>query len=135
MLSRFAAILRASAVCLYLASLVLVPFRTSYPNLDWWGIGILLFGWLVANPLAIFSLLRMNRYPRTCVALCLLAVLISLDSYEATRFSFGFDSRRDIIGGQHAVRTALPSQFGPLRLCLPKSVRADICEWPTVLKI
>jgi hypothetical protein len=100
-----ASALRVAALSLYLASLFLIPFHTNHPNLDWWGIGILLLGWMagnaawLANPLALYAFVRMRRYPGRCALLCVVAVLVAFDAYRAIGMSFGFDSKRDIIAG------------------------------------
>lgn len=108
MLRRPASVFRGAALCLYLAALVTVPFQTRDP-MNAWGIEILLVGWIaladgniawLANPLLIFALLSMDRQPRASLAACGLAVLVSLDALRAMGLSLGFDSSRDIFGGE-----------------------------------
>jgi hypothetical protein len=123
-----ASALRLAALLLYLASLFLVPFQTNHPGAAWWGIGILLLGWMtvlggpvawLANPLALYALVRMRKYPRKCTLFCLFAVLVAPDSYRAIGMSFGFDSKRDIVAGTiHALGAGAYVWFASLVVML-----------------
>ncbi len=103
---------RQLAICTFLVSLVLTPYKTWDPEMEMYGITVLLLGWMAvfdhyifawyANPLMIFSWYWMRKAPLStpllCVCLNVLAFLLALDFNKVE--SLGWDSSGDIILGK-----------------------------------
>jgi hypothetical protein len=101
-----AAPIRILAAMLYIASLLMTPYRTLDPNLQMGGFEILIFGWgslpntlaWLANPLLVVSLIVMPKRPTLAIATSTLALLLSMDFKDVQ--SLGWDSARDVAAGQ-----------------------------------
>lgn len=108
----FPVMLRVAACALYLTSLVMVPYTTQEQSMEMRGVEILMVGWgalptvlaWLANPLAIFSLICMRRWPVLCIALSVLGLGLAVDFQSIA--SLGWDSSRDVeMGTVTAVNT------------------------------
>jgi hypothetical protein len=97
---------RILAAVLYIASLLMTPYRTLDPNLQMGGFEILIFGWgglpntlaWLANPLLILSLIVMSKRPTPAIVASTLALLLSMDFKDVQ--TLGWDSSRDVEAGQ-----------------------------------
>ena len=97
---------RILAVVLYMASLLMTPYRTLEPNIQMRGFEILFLDWgglpntlaWLANPLLIFSLIVMSKRSTAAIVSTALALLLSIDFKDIQ--TLGRDSSRDIEAGQ-----------------------------------